>query len=339
MCKPRPTEGAFFKSSWLKTYHNAPSRDTMKTYIAVDFAVTESATADYTAIVVFGLDPSSDIFVLDCLRRQCDAATSVDALLDMVRDWKPLCVVTEAGGLKNAIGPFLTERMRQRHIYAPLETIPSRHAKEIRAQSIAGRMAVRGLFLPAQAPWLSDFWSVRSWPFRQVRTTRSTACRFSASCWTGSCRGVCRRRRSRRRCSPQTPLSDSVTLTDLFEQEDRRWKKGGAGASDNRTKNRKNDERQRKCKLKVWSPTGIRTAASASPAKKDDSGEVFVHINNLVDEDLEALEVGQHICLRRAAIEARRQTPRRSTSSCCHWPKTASRRPQQQWSEKKAHEH
>ena len=50
--------------------------------------------------------------------------------------------------------------MNQRRIYARVETIPSRHAKEIRAQSIAGRMAVRGLFLPAlppQAPWLSDF--------------------------------------------------------------------------------------------------------------------------------------------------------------------------------------
>ena len=98
MCKPSPTEGAILKSSWLKTYHNPPPRDTMKTYIAVDFAVTESATADFTAIVVFGLDPSSDIFVLQVWRRQADAATSVDALLDMVRDWKPLVVVTEAGG-------------------------------------------------------------------------------------------------------------------------------------------------------------------------------------------------------------------------------------------------
>ena len=160
MSRPTPLEGAMFKSAWLKTFHNPPPRDTMKTYIAVDFAVTDLATADYTAIVVFGLDPSSDIFVLDVWRRQADAATSVDALLDMVRDWKPLVVVTELGQLKNALEPFLRERMNQRRIYARVETIPSRHAKEIRAQSIAGRMAVRGLFLPAlppQAPWLSDF--------------------------------------------------------------------------------------------------------------------------------------------------------------------------------------
>jgi hypothetical protein len=76
----------------------------------------------------------------------------------MVRDFDPLVIVTEAGQIRNAIGPFLKERMHQRKIYRAVETIPSRHSKEIRAQSIAGRMAVRGLFLPAQgAPWLADF--------------------------------------------------------------------------------------------------------------------------------------------------------------------------------------
>ena len=47
--------------------------------------------------------------------------------------------------------------MNQRGIWAAVETIPSRHAREIRAQSIAGRMAVRGLFLPAQGAWIEDF--------------------------------------------------------------------------------------------------------------------------------------------------------------------------------------
>jgi hypothetical protein len=66
-------------------------------------------------------------------------------------------IVTESGGLKNAIGPFLKERMQSRNIWSAIETVPARHAKEIRAQSIAGRAAVRGLYLPAQAPWLADF--------------------------------------------------------------------------------------------------------------------------------------------------------------------------------------
>jgi predicted phage terminase large subunit-like protein len=156
MNRPVPEEGSVFKASWLKTYHHPPARDTMRTYIAVDFATSEGK-GDFTAIIAFGVDPQGDIFVLDVWRRQATPDVSVDALLDMVRDFKPLVIVTEAGGLKNAIGPFLKERMNQRHLWVPTETIPARHAKEIRAQSIAGRMAVRGLYLPVQAPWLADF--------------------------------------------------------------------------------------------------------------------------------------------------------------------------------------
>jgi hypothetical protein len=46
----------------------------MRTYIAVDFAVTQKATADYTAIGVFGLDPSGETYLIEMWRRQCDAA-------------------------------------------------------------------------------------------------------------------------------------------------------------------------------------------------------------------------------------------------------------------------
>jgi predicted phage terminase large subunit-like protein len=122
----------------------------------VDFATTENA-GDHTAIVAFGLDPNSDIFVLDVWRRQSAPDVSIGALLDMVRDWKPQCVVTESGQIKNALGPFLREEMNRRKLWVPIETIPSRHAKEIRAQAIVGRAAVRGLYLPAHADWLSDF--------------------------------------------------------------------------------------------------------------------------------------------------------------------------------------
>jgi hypothetical protein len=55
--------------------------------------------------------------------------------------------------------------MSERHIYAYVKTIPSRHAKEIRAQAIRGRMAVKGLYVPVQADWLSAFYrEVLSFP-------------------------------------------------------------------------------------------------------------------------------------------------------------------------------
>jgi len=52
---PSPLQGAFFQSEWPKTYR-PPPREQMRTYLAVDFVVTLSATADFTVIVVFGVD-------------------------------------------------------------------------------------------------------------------------------------------------------------------------------------------------------------------------------------------------------------------------------------------
>jgi predicted phage terminase large subunit-like protein len=193
----------------------------------VDFATSEGK-GDYTAIVAFGVPPAGDIFVLNVWRRQASPDVSVDALLDMVRDFKPLVVVTEAGGLKNAIGPFLKERMNQRRIYAAVETIPSRHTKEIRAQSIAGRMAVRGLFLPAQASWLADFVSeLLAFP-AGPNEDMVDCCSLLGQLLGQLVPGSEPVKKEPPKVLSTDPALCSVTLTDLFEQADRRNKRGSA---------------------------------------------------------------------------------------------------------------
>ena len=44
--------------------------------------------------------------------------------------------------------------MRERQAFVGRESFPSRHDKAVRAQSIRGRMAIEGLYLPEHAPWL-----------------------------------------------------------------------------------------------------------------------------------------------------------------------------------------
>jgi predicted phage terminase large subunit-like protein len=226
MNRPTPEEGSLFKTDWLKKYHNPPARDSLKTYIAVDFATTDGA-GDYTAIVAFGVDPQGDMFILDLWRRQASPDVSVDALLDMVRDFKPFVVVTEAGGLKNAIGPFLKERMSQRKIFAYVETIRSRHAKEIRAQSIAGRMAVRGIYLSAQASWLSDFVSeMLSFPAGK-HDDMVDCCSLLGQLLGNLASGTALVSPEPKKVLSTDPALCNVTLTDLFEANERRSKRSG----------------------------------------------------------------------------------------------------------------
>ena len=58
--------------------------------------------------------------------------------------------------LKASIGPFLKRRQQERQAFVAREQFPTRGDKAIRAQGIRGRMALEGLYLPANTPWVSD---------------------------------------------------------------------------------------------------------------------------------------------------------------------------------------
>src|SRR5829696_2980174 len=56
-----------------------------------------------------------------------------------------------------SVGPYLDRRQRERGAYAAREAFPTRGDKAVRAQSIRGRMALNGLYVPAGAQWLPAF--------------------------------------------------------------------------------------------------------------------------------------------------------------------------------------
>jgi predicted phage terminase large subunit-like protein len=74
-----------------------------------------------------------------------------------VLQWKPIGWAEEPGQIKSAVGPFLEQRMRERRAFVAREQFAARGDKAVRAQSIRGRMALDGLYVPAGAPWLADF--------------------------------------------------------------------------------------------------------------------------------------------------------------------------------------
>ncbi len=81
----------------------------------------------------------------------------IEAFCDLVRAWGPLEWAEEQGQIRASIGPFLDRRIRERAAFVRRKQFATRGDKAVRAQSIRGRMAQEGLYVPAAAPWLSDF--------------------------------------------------------------------------------------------------------------------------------------------------------------------------------------
>lgn len=154
--RPAPEEGDYFKADWIKTVAKLPARETMRVYGGSDYAVTADG-GDWTVHAVIGLDHDGRMYLLDLWRKQAASDVWVEALCDLVKEHKPIGWAEEQGQIKSGVGPFLERRMRERKAYVAREQFPTRGDKAIRAQSIRGRMALEGLYVPADAPWLADF--------------------------------------------------------------------------------------------------------------------------------------------------------------------------------------
>lgn len=155
--EPSPETGDYFKAEWLRPYHTAPARETLRFYGASDYAVTANG-GDYTVHVVIGLDPEGRMYLMDLWRGQAQGDVWIEAFCDMVIQWKPMGWAEETGQIRSAIGPFLERRMRERKAYVLREKFPTRGGdKGIRARSIQARMALDGLYVTTNAPWYPDF--------------------------------------------------------------------------------------------------------------------------------------------------------------------------------------
>jgi len=153
--RPAPEDGDYFKKEWLRPYDKAPARATMRVYGGSDYAVTADG-GDFTVHAVVGLDPEGRMYLLDLWRGQTASDEWIESLCDLVKEWKPLGWAEEQGQIRSGIGPFLDRRMRERKAYVFREQFPTRGDKAIRAQSIRGRMALEGLYVPIAASWYPD---------------------------------------------------------------------------------------------------------------------------------------------------------------------------------------
>lgn len=153
--RPAPEEGDYFKAEWLKPYSKAPPLETLAVYGGSDYAVTSDG-GDYTVHAVIGVDPEKRMYLLDLWRKQAASDVWIEAFCSMVREWKPREWAEEHGQIKSGVGPFIDRMQRERNAYVYRRVFPTRGDKAVRAQSIRGRMALDGLYVPQNAPWLAE---------------------------------------------------------------------------------------------------------------------------------------------------------------------------------------
>lgn len=133
---PTPEEGSFFQRSWFETWDTKP--EACHIYMTGDFAVTDDG-GDYTEIGVWAVDENEVIHQIDWYKAQASALAWIDAFLDLVDKWKPLCFFGEGGPIRRAIEPILRREMVSRKTFCRLEWLPSITDKPSRARGFQAR--------------------------------------------------------------------------------------------------------------------------------------------------------------------------------------------------------
>jgi len=140
---PQPDEGTYFQRDWFTT---ADTPERLNYYISTDFAVTEDA-GDFTEFGVFGIDADENIYIVDWWSGQQTADIWIDALLNLVEQYKPLAVFGETGAIRRSIEPFLKKRSKERRVFARLEWITRTKDKTAMARAFQARAAMGNVFL------------------------------------------------------------------------------------------------------------------------------------------------------------------------------------------------
>jgi predicted phage terminase large subunit-like protein len=127
-------------------------------YITADLAISEKERADYTAIVVGGMDQNGQIQIRHCVRERLSGDEIVNTLLSLQKVYNPLCVGIEDTQISKSLGPFINRAMMETGIYMNLVPLkPHRMDKIARARAIQARMRAGAVKFDKHADWFPQF--------------------------------------------------------------------------------------------------------------------------------------------------------------------------------------
>lgn len=153
---PTASDGLYFTLDMIRLYKPAerPDLANLRIYAASDHAVSVKQSADFTVLLIVGVDSDGVIWLLDCVWKRMPADETVNEMMRLMRQWRPIIWWAEADHIGKSIGPFLNKRMREEKTFINVRESPIGNADLVkRSQPLQGRMKQGMVRIPANAPW------------------------------------------------------------------------------------------------------------------------------------------------------------------------------------------
>lgn len=153
--RPAPDDGDLFKKASLQFYKDTelPPRSDLRIYAVSDHAVGTKQKNDSNCFIIFGIDLLDNVWLLDLFWKRAGPEEAVEAMLRMMKAWKPIFWFAESGHISKSIGPFLRKRMREEKVYVTVQEVTPVNDKVSRAQGIIGRFSMKKVWMPKFSWW------------------------------------------------------------------------------------------------------------------------------------------------------------------------------------------
>ena len=158
LCNPVDDSIRYFRKGDFLHMTEEDKKKNKTYYITADLAISEKERADYTAIVVGGMDQNGQLHVVNAIRERLSGDEIVDTLMALQKVYNPLAIGIEDTQISKAIGPYLYRAMSDTGVYMNILMLkPHRQDKIQRARSIQARMRAQMVKFDKQAEWWPVF--------------------------------------------------------------------------------------------------------------------------------------------------------------------------------------
>lgn len=158
LCNPVDDSIRYFRKGDFLHMTEEDKKKNKTYYITADLAISEKERADYTAIVVGGMDQNGQLHIVNAIRERLSGDEIVDTLMALQKVYNPLAIGIEDTQISKAIGPYLYRAMSDTGVYMNILMLkPHRQDKIQRARSIQARMRAQMVKFDKQAEWWPVF--------------------------------------------------------------------------------------------------------------------------------------------------------------------------------------
>lgn len=142
-----------FKIEWLKFYDNIADTKGWNKYLLVDPASAKKKTSDYTVMMVIGLAPDANYYLLAAVRDRLNLTQRASKLFELHREWEPKKVGYEKYG-KDADIEHIQYEMEQRNYRFSITELGGSMAKEDRIKMLIPKFEQAKMWLPKKLSFI-----------------------------------------------------------------------------------------------------------------------------------------------------------------------------------------